>query len=174
MKQHGTANATSNTALANSQEAQTTATTALNKSLANETEIAKFNLTSFTSIANNDITITGGRTVGANSLQVATNTDGSIGKIYGRLSLNGSGSGNVSFPTGLRPSEEITINGLAIRDVRASNGQTNLNFVSVTIGTNGVVTFPYSWIDSSSNSIQFLFVACLLFMKNFGDAPVTP
>lgn len=166
-----TANTTANTANTNSQEAQTTATTALTKALEVETAISKFNLTNIKSIATSDITVTGGKTINANTLSVATNSDGSIGKIYGRVNLAGTGSGNISFQTDLRPTENITINGCMLRNITTSAGHHAMEMKTFTINTNGLVTAPYTWVDNSSNNCDLMFIACLLFMKNFGDQP---
>lgn len=173
-----TAVATSNTALSNSNTAidtsttaSATATSALNKALANETAISKFNLTNIKSIDTSDITVTGGKTINSNTLSVATNSDGSIGKIYGRVNLTGSGSGNISFQTDLRPTENITINGCMIRNITTSAGHHATEMKTFTINTNGLVTAPYTWVDNSSNNCDLMFIACLLFMKNFGDQP---
>lgn len=164
-----TANSTANTANETANTASTTATSALNKSLANETAIAKFNLTNIKTISN--FTVTGGRSIGGNSVQVATNSDGSIGKIYGHIYLDGSGAGNVSFATDLRPSENINVNGIMLRIITKSNNQVVIETKPISIATDGTVTCPYTWIDSSSNNVQLILMASIIFMSNFGDQP---
>lgn len=166
-----TALSTANEADTNSQEAQSTSTNALSKALEVEAEIAKFNLINIKSIATSDITVTGGKSVDQNNIRVATNSDGSIGKIYGQIGLKGSGTGQVSFQTDLRPSENITIDGAMFRNVTLSNNTHNLSIRSFSVSTTGLVTASYTWVDNSNNYCSLFFIACLLFMKNFGDQP---
>lgn len=140
-----------------------------------ESQIQKFNLTDFRTLtvtrSNTNITVGG-------SLQSATNSDGSIGKIYGYLEMvNGSSStqNNVTFTTsdtGFRPESAITINGV----ITGLYKQTSTNLYnsggSLTINTNGTVTFTLNFAGSSYRQIGL--VPCLLFMVDFGDEPIEP
>lgn len=189
-------NVTSATTTANN--AQSTATSALNTAntadgkadtnasaisaltprvTACENSIADFNLTSFTDYASTDITkVSGTFTIATGSaLTVATNSDGSLCKIYGSLDCrNVTATGSVSIATSLRPEEALTINGVALGLITTASGGVlnvkNLKNVSVTINTNGTVVFPITNVASGDNC-KILALACLIFVKDFGDTP---
>ena len=187
-----TANTTANTANTNASSAlsaattagttasaaNTTANSALAKATANELSIANFNLTNFTTITT--FTKSGSGTIGNSQVKVATNTDGSLAKIYGTINIsnvtNGdSNPGKVSFSTSLRPSEDITINGGCI--IRAYNNNdkvSNIYLSDFTIKTNGDVEINYNYNDSTGEPWRAMFINSLIFVKDFGDTPVTP
>lgn len=171
------AQSTANTALSNAGTAQTTAETAnssaqsaLSLANTNAAAIAKLNLTEFNPVSTSDVTANYG-TVTGNNVSVATNTDGSVGKVYGSIRVTGGGNSNdlvVSFPTEFRPTSAITINGVCNRITSTAQGLNNISQVSMSIATNGTVTV------STPNStyvteVIFQFYACLLFLKDFGD-----
>lgn len=140
-----------------------------------ESQIQKFNFTDFRTLtitrSNTNVTVTG-------TLQSATNSDGSIGKIYGTIVLaNGSSSAanNVTFTTsdtGFRPSEAITINGVVCDYYHQTNSNIYFGGASITINTNGTVTWSMNFAGSAYHSDCF--VPCVLFMADFGDQPVEP
>lgn len=186
------ANTTANTANTNASSALSAATTAgtaasaanstansaLAKATANELAIAKFNLTNFTSITT--FTKTGGGTLGTSQINVATNSDGSLAKIYGTINISnvtngGSNPGKVSFSTSLRPTENITINGgCIVRAYNNTNKVSNIYLTDYTIKTNGDVEVNYNYNDSSGEPWRGMFINSLIFVKDFGDTPVTP
>lgn len=111
----------------------------------------------------------------------AYNSDGSIGKIYGKFNLAGSGSsGNLNTTitiadTGLRPESDIEILGILYRTYYR-DGVLNSNqysyTISFTLHTNGTVTFTQPiWYNENS---AYSFIASLIFANDFGDTPVTP
>lgn len=172
-----TASETASTALSNAGSAQTTAnsanetaTTALTKATANEANIAKFNLTSFTTYNASDMLITGGTLNNVSNITVACNADGSIAKIYGIIIFTGSGSGSGDATvtiqgTNLRPSENITINGNTLTQVNNATVYSN----GFTVATNGNIVF--SLTRQGTYVSRTIAINSLLFMTNFGDTP---
>ncbi|MEE3324830.1 MAG: hypothetical protein VZR33_05795, partial [Methanosphaera sp.] len=118
----GQANTTAQNAQSTANSALSTATTASGKadqvaSNLNTFE-QKFN---FTSIKDLTLSVTNG-TIGANDIKVATNSEGSIGKVYGRVQFTRTGSNNTFTGTSdLRPSETITINSLGLLFLKSSS-----------------------------------------------------
>lgn len=148
--------------------------------------VGKFNINTFKNNLQFTVTLVDGTapTINTNNtrLSSAHNSDGSIGKIYGMLSLNGAGSGLshvkiTSSDTGLRPFSDITLDGCTIMSVSrpsvAVAGATVSRTITYTLKTNGTIeinNFPI-WNDEQRN---ISFIACLIFASNFGDTPVTP
>lgn len=138
-----------------------------------ENNINNFNLTNFETIPQSSVSITNSGSISSVNLSVATNSDGTLAKIYGEIKLSAVGSpGNVSFPTSLRPSETLTINGGCIRTIANGSDVLAVDGVSMTITTNGTVTISKTWATSTNNSCKFLFINSLLFVKSFGDTPI--
>lgn len=170
-----TASETAGTALTNAGTAQTTAdgaqrdaTSALNKALANEANIAKFNLTDIKTYSSTDMTITGGTLNAVSNITVATNSDGSIAKIYGIIIFTGSGSGTGDATvtiqgTDLRPESNITINGNVLTQVNSATVYSN----GFTVGTNGNIAF--SLTRQGTYVSRTIAINSLLFMTDFGD-----
>ena len=152
--------------------AQTTANSALTKANAIE---SKLNLTSFTSFDNSSITSSYGSVSAETNIQVATNNDGSVGKIYGRITVTGLSTNNdvtITIPnTALRPESQLTINGVCLRAIYTSTEFNDVGMTSISIATNGTVT-----ITAPSNTLiarqDFNLIACLLFLTDFGDSPI--
>lgn len=164
-----------NEAISDAETAQTTGTNALTKATANETNLNNFiaylNLVNFDTISSSSINrASGSATIdSSSSLTVASNSTRDVAKIYGRIVIsNITANGELQFQTNLRPAENININGVCIR---AFDGSAR-NFVTMTISTTGLVTIPFTTASSTSSSCYFLFTACLLFLKNFGDTVV--
>ena len=149
------------------QTAKTAADTAQAGVNENTANIEKFNLTQFSkptpSVSN--------ATLNNSSIQIATNSDGSIGKIYGRLIITGISSNDVTItiPTNLRPTEQILIPAHGLRFRKGSNW--NLDSTQdITIKTNGDVVITVG--GNTSNSQAFVcFFQSLLFMTNFNSSP---
>lgn len=175
------AQSTANTALSNASTAQNTADTAnataqsalTTANLANS-NIDKLNLTNFDTIPSSNISSNYG-TVGG-TLYCATNTDGSVGKLYGYLQTTNSGNPNnlviTITGTNFRPSEEITIVGSALRTLYVNNYDLNqFGVTSITIQTNGTITIN---VPNANDVVRqrFDFIACLLFLKQFNDSPI--
>lgn len=145
--------------------------------------VSKFNLSNLKNNLEFNLTLISGTlpTINTNNtrLSSAYNSDGSIGKIYGLLHLNGAGSGEsyikiTSTDTGLRPETDITIDGCCdLCTQRGSISDYRTRVFTYTLKTNGSIeidNFPI-WNDES----RYLnFYACLIFAKDFGDTPIVP
>ena len=110
-------------------------------------------------------------TASGTSVTCAKNADGSLCKIYGRIRLpayNGYCSVTTS-DTGLRPENAITINGAGFRIARTDSGSSVFG-ISYTINTNGTITMSVN-NASSFVSTDVELIACLIFVKDFGDQP---
>ena len=105
-----------------------------------------------------------------NKLTVAKNTSGSLAKIYGRLRTTGGYGTITSGDTGLRPTEAITFRGCALRYLHGTGWTSHLVYQNFTLGTNGVITTEIPNVGTT-DSHDVLFMANLLFVKNFGDTP---
>lgn len=179
-------------ALTNAGNAQTDASTALTRigTMANLTtsekttivgavnevdgEIKKFNFTTFTTYSVGDqthpITNLSNGTV-SGSVTLATNSDGSICKLYGNLDVvNATSDGWVRISTPLRPENEFTVNNLGIRYGKDSQyGNIKDIWASRAIfKTNGDVEI----VLMASSSYPYSFVQlfpCVIFVKDFGD-----
>lgn len=163
-----TAQNTANNALTTANSANTNASEAL-------TLINKFNLSNTGAISN--LSIVGGSLSYQHSVRYASNSDGSIGKIYGSLTMNVTSNegATITFTTPFRPADTINITGASLlQDIilPSAVGQ-NISGVSYSVSPLGVVTITLgsSW---NGHRAGISFLACLLFFKDFGDSPVTP
>ena len=111
------------------------------------------NYLDLSTFTNPTITYTGctERTNSTNFLTCASNTSGTLGKIYGRITINQTGTNStVSFPTPFRPSSAITINGIAWKQWSDSpnnaSSYSNLIPISVNVATDGTATVVASSI----------------------------
>lgn len=152
--------------------AKNTADSALLKATQNEADIAKLNLTSFVSTSYGSMTIDTG-TLTAGSITVATNTDGSVAKIYGRVKFTNAGevdsTNKIVIASSLRPESEITINALGFTAVNTSAGLNAVDSQNITIKTNGNIEIPCP-INQYVTSDVIVLHPCLLFIKDFGDS----
>ena len=137
-----------------------------------EADIAKFN---FTNIKASTLTKSGGTFTLAtgNSITVATDSTGSICKIYGQITANSvTANGKVIADSDLRPSEDIEINGCAIRSVTNGGNVKSMGNLPITIKTNGNIEFPIGWSYASGDTVRINAIACVIFLKDFGDTPI--
>lgn len=182
-----TASQTANTALTNANNAQNTAesaqgtastanntaNTALTKANANEVKIntveQRFNLNTITPIQASAISGsgTGFKSIGGSKLRLATNSENSIFKIYGRLVVLANASGgscSCSFATPLRPTTPYSIQTAGVNLQGAFSREVN-----IAIATDGKMTIT-SDLNRSENNILYIF-PCLYFNNDFGDEP---
>lgn len=135
-----------------------------------QSDILKLNLTDF---ASTSFTGVGGSVV-ANNIKVATNTDGSIGKIYGRIQFTKSAT-NTTFTcaSALRPTTNITINALGTMytSPNSTTGYAVFSAQDVSIATDGTISFSINIATSSVARGMLIINPCLLFMQDFGDTP---
>lgn len=174
----GNAQSTANSALGTATSAQTTANsvqTGLNAL------VEKLNLTSFETISSSSASITGSGSIINFSMYTASNSDGSIGKVYGQLKVTcNNSSGVVSFPTQLRPKDsngdptDITIVGVCTNYRHDNFIIKDAGIRSITIKSTGVIEVGYEWGYSGSETEIMIFDACLLFLTPFDDTPITP
>lgn len=139
----------------------------------NTANIDKFNLTKFKFYPTNEITASQG-TISYTSLTVASNSDGSIGKIYGQVSFvlsNLTGKITLTFASNLRPSSEIYINSLGIVVYFTSQGISNTFAQGLTVKTTGEIEFDFD-VDPGITNVSVILIPALLFMKDFGDTPI--
>lgn len=114
-------------------------------------------------------------TVDKNQMKIAINSDGSICKIYGSIRLTGyvgyigSTTIKTTTPTDLRPDTDITINGFCKFYQDGAGNVTGLDDASLTIKTNGDIEITPAILNNTYT--RFSFAPCLLFVKDFGDAP---
>lgn len=139
------------------------------------TSLASYlNLNTFEAIATEDMTISGGF-IFANTLNHATNSDGSVGKIYGcvYLTCNNANGFTLTIPTNFRPTSPITINGVALCCRRQPNSDIfeMVQYVTMDVATNGNITLTGGGTHYNKTTV-FNFGASLLFLKDFGDTPV--
>ena len=145
----------------------TLANTNANKAL---TEISNINLTSF-----NDLTVTTTNgSVNTANVKVAKNSDGSLAKIYGSIYMTGmTSTATVTISdTGLRPEEDIVINGACLAERFMSTGDASIYPQSYTIKTNGTVEISVYGQSSEAPRNYIFLEAYLLFIKQFGDTPI--
>jgi len=152
--------------------AQETANSALGKAVENEADIAelnsKFNINTFNTYGYNQMSrISGSGSINNGStIKIASNSDGSVCKIYGRIIVtNVTASGKVALTSNLRPDTDIEVDGICLRSI---NGNTD-NIVKITIKTDGTIEFPFIYGNSGDTCFLLCF-ACLVFLKDFGDA----
>lgn len=140
-----------------------------------EGNLSKLNLTDFESFNSSTILTSYGTISNESNIQVATNEDGTVGKIYGHIILTGTETSNditVTIPgTKLRPEEALTINGVVIRNIYTAQGLNDVGMHSMSIATNGnvTITMPSNGIISRQD---LNLIACLLFLTDFGDTPL--
>lgn len=174
------AQSTANTALSNATTAQNTADTAnataqsaLTTANLATGEIDKFNLTNFQTYSSAEMSSNYGTVQPLSSITVATNSNGSIGKIYGRVIVSNPNTTNdvevTIANTAIRPTEEITITGSTLRNWYINN---NINDVaataSIVIRTNGTIVLKAN-CSSGVTRVDINALACLLFFQDFGD-----
>lgn len=171
-----TAQTTAETAQANATTAGNTANTALNKANANEANITalqnKFNLNNIKQynasdmiVNNNSFTITG--TGGLARITVATNSDGSIAKIYGNIAGTASPTEpvSISIMTDLRPAEDFTISPMGI--LRKTDNNQLVGIYSVDVKTTGEIIFRTAGVGGYP--IQMIALPFVIFVSDFGD-----
>ena len=112
-------------------------------------------------------TISGG-TITRQVLGTASNTAGTLGKVYGEIRCVTTGANaTITIATDLRPEEAITVNGIVDSFWSDGSGWTPIAS-SLNIATNGNATIS---IEGSINGREWRFSlhACLIFAKQFGD-----
>lgn len=145
---------------------------------------AYLTLTKFATIDPADITYTQSTANGTPSLYTASNAAGTVGKIYGKISLNSNVSGGTAratFATDFRPSSALTITGAGVLIRRAANASLQNQVLpnlflpaTLTIDTSGNVTVTTGDNNPSfyNTYCDFILTANLYFLTDFGDSPI--
>ena len=177
------AQSTANTALSNATTAQSTAdtasataTSALTTANLATGEINKLNFTEFDVYTNSDMTSQYGSVGSSSRVTVATNSDGSIGKVYGNIFLSNVSGADTAFTitipnTKLRPSSSITIVGCSLRTQYTADGLNDVVVNSYSVATNGTITINM-YRTTTMTYTNALMLGCIIFLKDFGDEPV--
>lgn len=145
--------------------ASTTATNAKNEA----DGLADYlNINTFT-----DLTVTTNRgTISNSKMKSAVNTNGSLGKVYGIVDVNGAGGTSNLVVTlsdsGLRPASPITINSGVMFTSYTSGGFNYMEVADMTIATNGVVTISIP-VSSATTIIRIMITPYVIFAQDFGD-----
>lgn len=130
-------------------------------------EVLKFNLTEFKSVS--AISSTFGTVSGV--INSATNSDGSIGKVYGNFVISNTASQSQNTATvtiaGLNfaPDSSFTVNSLGIRQ---GNSGKLVRAVDVVFNTNGSITITLPILAGDTSTYVQVF-PCMIFAKDFGD-----
>ena len=141
----------------------------------NTADINKFNFTNFDTYNPSDFTSTGDVSSIIGSLYVATNSDGSIFKVYTDsllIALNGYSQSSISIQTRIRPTSSLYIVGAGT----LIDEDTSRNFVWVrgatfSVDTNGLLTISFAKDFTTGDYKFFIFNPCVYFAKDFGDTP---
>ena len=168
------AQSTANSALSTATSAQTTA----NSSMA---LVEKMIFTTFTNVADADISFSNGATLNNNSLSIASNSDGSMAKVYGTLTITNTNknSGKITITSSLRPTDDngdpvdLTVNGVMTRIVGSNQVNKNINMASLTIKGNGNIEIDILQVDPSvTEQDRYMLTACNIYLKPFSDSPI--
>lgn len=114
--------------------------------------------------------LAGSGTCSSANITVATNADKSLAKIYGSIYITSTGSGSTKWKlntdTGLRPASKINIKGIMY--LAPISGTLVGNTGTVSINTDGTIEFES--YNNGSSAVEFELWACVLWIKDFGDA----
>lgn len=178
---------TANTAVTNAGTANTNIGTMANLETTNKTSLvgavnevnskindtnSKLNFTSFTTYDVSDLTNTNGGTLSYSGLTLASNSDGSVIKLYGQLVTTAPTQTGVIKITGsaLRPTSEFVVKNSGFNIGYGSNGSTILEESEITFKTNGDIEIKVMG-GSNWNRCDVMLTACIIFVKDFGDTP---
>ncbi len=106
------------------------------------------------------------------NLNVATNDDKSLCKIYGSLTVSSTSTGGqlwkLTKDTGLRPDSQIVVRGTSV--LFGTNGKTGAGVLY--INTDG--TLEFEGYNDGAGQYRIDNFACVLWIKSFGDTPDNP
>ena len=137
----------------------------------NKEAIANINLTQFSTISSSQMSVNHGTLSSDSSMSIAISPDGSLAKVYGRVSIqnpNFNGTCEVKFNTNLRPQNKLNINPAGMRILYTSAGLNSVSIAPITIDTNGQVTLQI-YTSTSVSQVDGIFFPCLYWLKSFGD-----
>lgn len=145
-------------------QASANATSALTKATTLETTL---NFTKFREYVTNDFTRTNITNFSNTGFHVASNEDGTVGKVYGVLSftISGTTSSTITIPSTLRPESNITITGTVMMQSVSTGRWFEQGF---SVAPNGDITFTFG-ANLYNTEVRLQAFACVLFLKDFGD-----
>ena len=152
---------------ATAQGTASSASTAANNALTAITNLNSYlKMSQFT---NPTATVTGS-TISTNEISCASNSTGTLGKIYGRLffTANINGTVTISFASPFRPTSALTINGSGLVCWAGSSWSPSAE-TSIEIATDGTCTIQLN--VTSGNNYRLFFFNSTLFITDFGDIP---
>ena len=141
---------------------------AINEVKTTADEINKFNLTSITTYNKDSQGVSvEGCTIDSGSITIAKNSDGSICKVYGSLTLNKTAQGGyiTIANSGIVPTEEFNVSPAGIEYDTVNN---SVRGTSITFQTNGSIKLNI-WGASATHTSRAVFIPFIIFVKNFGD-----
>lgn len=158
------------TAYTTAGSANTTANTALSKINALESAL---NLSTINTISPS---VNVG-SIAYTTVKSAVNSDNSIGKLYGKIRINLSGttatSVTVTLPSAFGSvTNSFNVIGMSMRQLTKPGVIQLVDEVGYTVNTNGSVTVT-TGVFSDTEALEIFFLASVLFLKSFGD-PVGP
>jgi hypothetical protein len=130
--------------------------------------IDNFNLTTYNNLT---FTTTDG-SIDRNDIKIATNSDGSLCKIYGSIRLTGYqpfATPTIKASSSLRPTSDITITGFSKFYQDAQGNVQGCDNASITIKTNGDIEISSNLLNNTYT--RFILAPCLIYIKDFGDVP---
>lgn len=133
-------------------------------------EVNKFNLTTITTYNKDSQGLTiEGCTITGGSITIARNSDSSICKVYGSLTLSKTAQGGyITIPnTGIIPTDEFNVSPAGIEYDTSNN---SVNGTSITFKTDGSIKLNI-WGASANHTSRAYFIPFIIFVKNFGDTP---
>lgn len=119
--------------------------------------------------------VSGGGTISSNSMRIALNGDGTLGKIYGSMNVkNTNGQSKIRFTnSGISANSEYIINNCGwvrrISDNAIASCDIKIIPPDVSQGQTSATIELISRISSSASEIYISFIPCLLFFRDFGD-----
>lgn len=134
---------------------------------------AYLNINSFTGVPSNKVVASTGTVSSVNGLTIAINSDGSLGKVYGRIeySAGSAASGSVSLTlnidSGIHPEQDLVIQRGVIMNKTGNSDNQKLEAASLTFKPNGNIIIDF-WRDANANYTIYA-LPCLYFFKDFGD-----
>ena len=124
------------------------------------------NQLNMTDIDQNTPTVTQSGTLTDGKVTIASNSLGTIAKIYGTLVCNKTGDRmKLSVISDLRPKADFTVNNLII----AYDANSSIGMSDVTIKTDGTIEFEV-W-NSWRGTVAVRLLPIVIFVKDFGDTP---
>ena len=148
--------------------ANTTANSALTKANALESAL---NLSTV-----NNVTITANvGSISYNTVKSARNSANSIGKLYGKVTVDTSGTSATSITLNLANvfgglSDGFAVRGCSLRQLRGVDGIQLIDEVPYAINADGTVTLT-TGMYADTTQIEIIFLACVVFLESFGDSP---